>query len=62
MFVALDNDDVLLLDVMARKDGNLSRPNYITGSSNKFPDVQDYHQQGNCSWCSICLSRIGIGN
>ena len=46
IFLVLENDDVLLLDTVARKGGNLSKPNPITGSSNKLPDVQDYRKTG----------------
>ncbi|XP_028409956.1 centrosomal protein of 72 kDa-like [Dendronephthya gigantea] len=39
---ALDNDDVRLLDAITRKNAG---PTFISGSSSKFPDVEDYPRQ-----------------
>jgi hypothetical protein len=49
LFPALDNDDVLLLDTITRQD-DYSRANFVTGSSSKFPDVEDYRRHGKISW------------
>ena len=45
LLLALDSDDVLLLDAITRKD-DYSRPNFTSGSNSKFPDVEDYPRQG----------------
>lgn len=42
----LDDDDVELLDLIARTGGDLNNPRPITGSNNKEPASEDYSLPG----------------
>lgn len=46
VFSALDDDDVAVLDLIARSGGDLSRPRPITGSSAREDQVQEYSLDG----------------
>ena len=56
VFLALDDDDVMLLDTFARKD-LYSRPNFVSGSNSKFPVVEDYPGQGRIFLVYIAVFR-----
>lgn len=43
---ALDDDDVAVLDLIARSGGDLSRPRPITGSSAREDQAQEYSLDG----------------
>lgn len=45
-FLALDDDDVAVLDLIARSGGDLSRPRPITGSSAREDQMQEYSLDG----------------
>lgn len=45
-FSALDDDDVAVLDLIARSGGDLSRPRPITGSSAREDQMQEYSLDG----------------
>ncbi|XP_052817809.1 centrosomal protein of 72 kDa-like [Mya arenaria] len=42
----LDDDDVEILDLIARTGGDLSRPRPLTGSDTNQPDMEDYSLHG----------------
>jgi hypothetical protein len=46
LLLAFDDDDVAVLDLVARQSNDLSQPRPITGSQQKVPQVQDYSAQG----------------
>lgn len=42
LLTVLDDDDVEILDLIARTGGDLSKPRPLTGSNVKEPSVEDY--------------------
>jgi len=46
LILVLDDDDVELLDLIARNGGDLNKPRPITGSQNKEPTSNDYSLSG----------------
>ena len=53
--IVLDDDDVELLDLIARTGGDLSKARPLTGSNVKEPSVEDYSIVGKCLYCELLL-------
>ena len=46
LHAAFEEDDVAVIDLVSRQNGDLSRPRPITGSKVKDPDIQDFTPEG----------------
>lgn len=67
----LDNDDVAIMDLVARQEGDLGRPRPLTGSAAKEPAMEEYSLESgsqphsllflfssSSSHISVCLSFL----